>query len=133
MADAMQKKNLDSSPDEVKTFDHGEVRAVSLGAFKVMRGVLQPGFKWSEHIKPLVQTDSCQVEHNAILLSRRIKTVMEDGSEMEIGPRRRIRDPSGTRCLGGWRRTCRWHRILKRSGRRLGQGSGLIDPAEDET
>jgi quercetin dioxygenase-like cupin family protein len=86
MADAMQKKNLDSSPDEVRTFDHGEVRAVSLGAFKVMRGVLQPGFKWSEHIKPLVQTDSCQVEHNAILLSGRIKTVMEDGSEMEIGP-----------------------------------------------
>jgi hypothetical protein len=59
---------------------------LSLGAFKVMRGVLQPGFKWSEHIKPLVQTDSCQVEHNAILLSGRIKTVMEDGSEMEIGP-----------------------------------------------
>jgi quercetin dioxygenase-like cupin family protein len=86
MADTMQKKNLDSSPDEVRTFDHGEVRAVSLGAFKVMRGVLQPGFKWSEHIKPLVQTDSCQVEHNAILLSGRIKTVMEDGSEMEIGP-----------------------------------------------
>jgi quercetin dioxygenase-like cupin family protein len=86
MADAMQKKNLDSSPDEVRTFDHGEVRAVSLGAFKVMQGVLQPGFKWSEHIKPLVQTDSCQVEHNAILLSGRIKTVMEDGSEMEIGP-----------------------------------------------
>ena len=86
MADAMQKKNLDSSPDEVRTFDHGEVRAVSLGAFKVMRGVLQPGWKWSEHIKPLVQTDSCQVEHNAILLSGRIKTVMEDGSEMEIGP-----------------------------------------------
>ena len=86
MADAMQKKNLESSPDEVRTFDHGEVRAVSLGAFKVMRGVLQPGWKWSEHIKPLVQTDSCQVEHNAILLSGRIKTVMEDGSEMEIGP-----------------------------------------------
>jgi quercetin dioxygenase-like cupin family protein len=86
MADAMQKKNLDASPDEVRTFDHGEVRAVSLGAFKVMRGVFQPGFKWSEHIKPLVQTDSCQVEHNAILLSGRIKTVMEDGSEMEIGP-----------------------------------------------
>jgi hypothetical protein len=86
MADAMQKKNLDASPDEVRTFDHGEVRAVSLGAFKVMRGVLQPGFKWSEHIKPLVQTASCQVEHNAILLSGRIKTVMEDGSEMEVGP-----------------------------------------------
>ena len=86
MADAMQKKNLDSSPDEVRTFDHGEVRAVSLGEFKVMRGVFQPGWKWSEHIKPLVQTDSCQVEHNAILLSGRIKTVMEDGSEMEIGP-----------------------------------------------
>ena len=95
MADAMQKKNLDSSPDEVRTFDHGEVRAVSLGAFKVMRGVLQPGWKWSEHIKPLVQTDSCQVEHNAILLSGRIKTVMEDGSEMEIGPGDAYVTPSG--------------------------------------
>src|SRR3712207_9530719 len=102
MADAMQKKNLDASPDEVRTFDHGEVRAVSLGPFKVMRGVLQPGFKWSEHIKPLVQTDSCQVEHNAILLSGRIKTVMEDGSEMEIGPGRSEERRVGKECRSRW-------------------------------
>jgi mannose-6-phosphate isomerase-like protein (cupin superfamily) len=86
VADAMQKKNLDASPDEEKTFDHGERRAVSLGEFKVARAVLQPGWKWSEHVKPIAQTDSCQVEHNSIKLSGRVKIVMEDGSEMEVGP-----------------------------------------------
>ena len=86
MADAMQKKNLDSSPDEERTFDHGERRAVSLGEFKVARGVLQPGWKWSEHIKPIVGTDSCQFQHYGVLLSGRMKVVADDGSEMEIGP-----------------------------------------------
>jgi mannose-6-phosphate isomerase-like protein (cupin superfamily) len=86
MPEGMQKKNLDTSPDDTRTFDHGEIKTATVGDFQVARGVLQPGWKWSEHIKPIAQTDSCQVEHRAVLLSGRIKVVMEDGSEMEIGP-----------------------------------------------
>ena len=86
MADAMQKKNLDASPDEEKTFDHGERRAVSLGEFKVARAVLQPGFKWSEHVKPIAQTDSCQVRHTGYVVSGQMKVVMDDRSEADLSP-----------------------------------------------
>jgi mannose-6-phosphate isomerase-like protein (cupin superfamily) len=86
MPEGMQKKNLDTSPDETRTFDHGEIKTATVGDFQVARGVLQPGWKWSEHIKPIAQTDSCQVKHRAVLLSGRVKVVMEDGSEMEVGP-----------------------------------------------
>jgi mannose-6-phosphate isomerase-like protein (cupin superfamily) len=85
MAEGMEKKNLDTSPDETRTFEHGELKTASVGDFKVARMSLEPGWKWSEHIKPIAGTESCQVEHNGVLLSGRIKVVMDDGSEMEIG------------------------------------------------
>ena len=86
MANGMQKKNIDTSPDETRTFEHGELKTATVGDFKVARMSLEPGWKWSENIKPIAGTDSCQVEHNGLLLSGRIKVVMDDGSEMEIGP-----------------------------------------------
>ena len=86
MAQGLQKKNVDTSPDETRTFDHGEMKTATVGEFKVAREVLEPGWKWSEHIKPIAGTDSCQLEHNGLLLSGRLKVVTDDGSEMEIGP-----------------------------------------------
>ena len=86
MAEGMQKKNLDTSPDETRTFDHGELKTATVGDFKVARGTVQPGWKWSEDIRPIVGTNSCQVLHNGLLLSGRMKVVADDGSEMEIGP-----------------------------------------------
>jgi len=86
MAEGLQKKNLETSPDETRTFDHGELRTATIGEFKVARALMQPGWKWSEDIKPIAGTDSCQVEHNGLLVSGRMKIVADDGSEMEIGP-----------------------------------------------
>lgn len=86
MAGSMDKKNLDDSPDETRSFDHGQMKVAGVGDFKVARAVLQPGWKWSKDIKPIARTDSCQVEHNGLLLAGRLKIVCDDGSEMEIGP-----------------------------------------------
>jgi mannose-6-phosphate isomerase-like protein (cupin superfamily) len=86
MAAGMQKKNLDTSPDETRTFDHGVMKTASVGDFEVAREVLEPGWRWSEDIKPIAGTDSCQFEHNGLVLSGRLKVVADDGSEMEIGP-----------------------------------------------
>jgi mannose-6-phosphate isomerase-like protein (cupin superfamily) len=86
MGEGLQKKNLDTSPDETRAFDHGEVKVVGVGDFKVARVFFEPGWKWSEDIKPIAGTDSCQVEHNGLMLTGRMKVVADDGSEMEIGP-----------------------------------------------
>jgi mannose-6-phosphate isomerase-like protein (cupin superfamily) len=86
MAEGLQKKNLDTSPDETRTFDHGVMKTATVGDFEVAREVLEPGWKWSEDIKPIVGTDSCQFQHYGVLLSGRTKVVADDGSEMEVVP-----------------------------------------------
>ena len=84
-SDEFQKKSLDS-PDETRTFEHGKVGVVSLGDFTASRLVLEPGWKWSESVKPIVGTDSCQVLHTGYHVSGRLLVRMEDGTEQEFGP-----------------------------------------------
>ena len=81
----MQKKNL-SQPDEKRTFDKGQVELVSLGGVTFGRATLQPGWKWSTCVKPLVKTRSCEAAHLQYHVSGRLRVVMDDGSEGEFGP-----------------------------------------------
>ena len=79
-------KSFDS-PDEVRPFEgKGEAKMVQLGGKTVMRSTYEPGWKWSENIKPIAGTDSCQVHHLGYCISGRMKIHMEDGSEIEMGP-----------------------------------------------
>ncbi len=79
-------KNFDS-PDEVRPFvDKGHGRMVTVGGRVVLQGVFEPGWRWSEHVKPLAQTDTCQVSHLGYVISGRMHVRMDDGSEVEGGP-----------------------------------------------
>jgi quercetin dioxygenase-like cupin family protein len=80
----LETKSLDS-PDETRPFEKGRAEIVTLGAMTVGRAVLEPGWRWSEHVKPIVETDSCQVAHTGYVVSGRLKVVMDDGSEGEAG------------------------------------------------
>ena len=82
----MQKKSLDSSPDETRTFEKGKIDLVNLGDVTIGRAVLEPGWSWEKCVKPLVKTVSCQAPHTQQLISGRIKVVMDDGAEEEFGP-----------------------------------------------
>ena len=84
-ASRVQKKSLDS-PDETRDFGEGQMQIATLADFKVARLLLQPGWKWSEHVKPLAQTDSCQVRHTGYVVSSHMKVVMDDRSETDLGP-----------------------------------------------
>jgi mannose-6-phosphate isomerase-like protein (cupin superfamily) len=81
----VESKNFDS-PDETRTPDKTKVEVVKVGGAAVGRLTLQPGWRWSESIKPVVGTDDCQVHHLGFLLSGRMHIVHSDGSEVEIGP-----------------------------------------------
>ena len=52
-----------TAPDETRTPDKTTVELVSLAGGQIGKYTFQPGWKWSECIKPVVGTDSCQVEH----------------------------------------------------------------------
>ncbi|WP_240689905.1 cupin domain-containing protein [Arthrobacter sp. PAMC25564] len=64
----------------------GQVELVNLDAGAVARATFLPGWKWSQHVKPMVQTDSCMVAHKGYTVSGRLKVVMDDGEESEFGP-----------------------------------------------
>jgi hypothetical protein len=74
------------SPDETRTPDKTRVDVVRVGATTAARMTFEPGWKWSECVKPVVGTDSCQVRHVGVVQSGRLHIAHEDGTETEIGP-----------------------------------------------
>lgn len=81
----MQMKDL-SRPEETRTFEKGRLDLVTLGNVTFGRATLQPGWKWSTSVKPVVKTKSCEAPHLQYHVSGRLHVVMDDGSEAEYGP-----------------------------------------------
>jgi hypothetical protein len=81
----IETKSFDS-PDETRTPDKTKLEVVQLGDTTAGRATFQPGWKWSECIKPVVGTDSCQARHVGAVISGRLHVVHEDGSEGDAGP-----------------------------------------------
>ena len=81
-----RKRNIDT-PDETRPFRaHGHMDVVTLGDFTLGRGVFEAGWRWSEDVKPIAGTDSCQTSHTGICIAGRMTVRMDDGSELTIGP-----------------------------------------------
>jgi mannose-6-phosphate isomerase-like protein (cupin superfamily) len=78
-------KSFDT-PDERRAPDKTQVEVVDLGSAKVGRMTLQPGWRRSECIKPVIGTESCQVHHVGTMASGRLHVEHEDGSSVDIGP-----------------------------------------------
>ena len=81
----IESKSFDS-PDETRTPPNTRVDVVTVGGATVARMTLQPGWRWSEAIKPVVGTDSCSVHHLGVLLAGNMRIVHTDGTEVDIGP-----------------------------------------------
>jgi hypothetical protein len=79
------KKSFDT-PDERRTPTDTVVDVVDLGEAQVARTTFQPGWRWSEAIKPVAGTDTCQVRHFGAAVSGTIHVSHEDGTELDIGP-----------------------------------------------
>jgi len=91
----LEKKNF-SSPDEVRPMSgRGQVEILNVGDGVVGRATFEPGWRWSEHVKPLAGTDSCQAAHLGYVLSGRQKVIMDDGTELEFGPGDVVAIPPG--------------------------------------
>ena len=91
---SLEKKSLEQ-PDETRTFDNGKVDVVTVGGVGVGRFTLRPGWRWSENVKPIVKTDSCQAPHLGYVLSGRMHVRMDDGTEEEFGPGDVVMVPPG--------------------------------------
>src|SRR5437879_2679010 len=72
--------------DEVRTPDKTRVEVVDLGAGKAARLTVQPGWRWSECIKPVVGGESCQAHHVGVVLSGTMHVGHNDGTEGDAKP-----------------------------------------------
>jgi hypothetical protein len=75
-----------SATDEVRKFDHAKIELVNIAGGTVARFHLQPGWKWSNDIKPVVKTEWCEAPHLQYVISGRYRVKMKDGTEFDIGP-----------------------------------------------
>jgi hypothetical protein len=80
-------KNLDA-PDETRKFRaHGHTQFVHLEGVTISRSTFEPGWRWTEDVKPIMQTPLCPVHHKAVVVSGHLHvTVVDAGDELDLGP-----------------------------------------------
>ena len=72
------------APDEVREMTLGRFEIVHLGGTTIGRATYQPGWKWSEHVGPLVGAALCSVEHVGLVLQGHAVAAFEDGRIVDL-------------------------------------------------
>jgi hypothetical protein len=85
MAQNAEMKDM-RSPDETRSFAKGKMEIVKIGGGTVGRATFEPGWKWSNDVKPIAKTDWCEAPHFMYQISGKMHVVMSDGKEFEMGP-----------------------------------------------
>jgi mannose-6-phosphate isomerase-like protein (cupin superfamily) len=75
------------SPDEVRSPDKTTISIVRMGdSTTASRMTFEPGWRWSDCIKPIAGTESCHVRHVGVVESGALHIAHDDGTEAEVGP-----------------------------------------------
>ena len=91
----IQVKSFDT-PDETRPFDgKGMAQLVEVAGRPVARGTFEPGWRWSNDVKPIANTESCEAPHFQYHVSGRLAIRMDDGTELVAGPGDITSLPSG--------------------------------------
>jgi hypothetical protein len=90
----MEVKKFDM-PDETRKFPNGKLDLIEVGGALIGRGKFEPGWRWSEDVKPIANTKSCEAPHFQYHVSGVLHVVMDDGSERDVGPGEVSLLPSG--------------------------------------
>ena len=81
----VERKSMEA-PEEIRTFERGRMELVWVGGTTVVRATFEPGFRWSESLKPKVGTDSCQLAHIGFVTTGRLMVATDAGEEIELRP-----------------------------------------------
>lgn len=84
-----------SSPDERIELEALRSELVSLGGLTVSHDVYEPGWRWSDHVKPVVGTELCEVPHTLVILRGRFGIRLRDGTTFEAGALSLVDIPAG--------------------------------------
>lgn len=72
------------TPDERRTPPNAQVDVVRMEGYTLGRLTFQPGWRWSNDIKPIAGTDSCQVSHVGYAVSGQLGLRLPDGREAHV-------------------------------------------------
>ncbi len=75
-----------ASPDEVRVFEKGRMELIKFNRGVVGRLTLEPGWRWSEHVRHIAGTELCEAPHFQYHVSGRICVLTRDGTQIEVGP-----------------------------------------------
>jgi hypothetical protein len=82
-------------PDELREFPHGRAEILKVAGREVGRLTFEPGWRWSNDVKPIAGTDSCEAPHVQYHVSGRLAIRMDDGTEFVAEPGDVTSLPSG--------------------------------------
>ena len=89
-----ERKDL-AHADERRQFELGQAELVNIGGGTIGRLTFQPGWRWSQHVKPIAGTEWCEAPHFQYHVAGRLHIRMADGTEFEAGPGEVTALPSG--------------------------------------
>ena len=90
----MEKRSFET-PDDTRRASHFRIDTARVGDMTIGKAVLQPGWRWSKDMKPVVGTEMCMVAHTMYQVSGVTHVAMSDGTEMDVGPGEIASIPSG--------------------------------------
>ncbi len=73
-----------SSPEEIRPFGNGQVGLSKVGGLTVSKARFEPGWRWSNDIKPIAETDTCMIHHTGYAIAGRLQVKTDEGEEREI-------------------------------------------------
>jgi hypothetical protein len=82
-------------PDETREFPNGNAEILSIGDAEIGRLTFQPGWRWSNDVKPIAGTNSCEAPHFQYHVSGQLAIRMDDSTEITAGPGDVTSLPSG--------------------------------------
>ena len=84
-----------AAPDEVRPFHRGRLELLHVGGSDIGRLVLQPGWRWSNDVKPIAGTELCEAPHFQYHVAGTLHIEMADGTSYDAGPGDVTSLPSG--------------------------------------
>ncbi len=75
-----------AEPDETRTFTNGRMEVLNVGGSDIGRLVLEPGWRWSQDVKPIAGTELCEAPHFQYHVSGTLRLQLEDGTEFDARP-----------------------------------------------
>lgn len=84
-----------AEPDEVRPFERGRAEILRIGGTEIGRLVLSPGWRWSEHVKPIAGTELCEAPHFQYHVAGTLRIRTAEGREFDALPGQVTSLPAG--------------------------------------